>query len=195
MTSVPDDAATFFTAYVPSRFESAKSAFAGRSSAGSMVFHVIDVGKWSLRLVDGELQVEEGMRDDVILQVSVTEDDFVPILVRGAEAQEGLSVRPEQQVLAFKALTIDADKAKLVRSMAGTVAFVIADAGKVRRLVVTTGDGAPKLDAPDCKLECNMNDFMDMQAGKQIPMQMAMSGKIRIVGNAQIPMALSGILS
>jgi len=38
-----------------------------------------------------------------------------------------------------------------------------------------------------------MGDFMDMQTGKLNPMQLALSGRIRILGNAQIPMALSGV--
>jgi putative sterol carrier protein len=40
-----------------------------------------------------------------------------------------------------------------------------------------------------------MSDFMDMQTGKQNPMQLAMAGRIRIIGNAQIPMALSGVFA
>ncbi len=40
-----------------------------------------------------------------------------------------------------------------------------------------------------------MNDFIDMQTGKQNPMQLAMGGKMKIVGNAQIPMALSGVFA
>ncbi|HMJ14953.1 MAG TPA: SCP2 sterol-binding domain-containing protein, partial [Polyangiaceae bacterium] len=60
-------------------------------------------------------------------------------------------------------------------------------------LVLTPGSAAPNLDAPECRIECLMGDFMDMQTGKLNPMQLALSGRIRILGNAQIPMALSGV--
>ncbi len=193
MSEVPEDAKTFFTQYLPSRFELTKSAFAGKTSNGSMVFRVVDGGEWSLRLQAGELEIADGMHDDAILQVTVSAEDFKPIFVRGAELQEGVTIKPEQQVMAFKALVLDAERAKMVRSMGGTVAFVIADGGRTHRLAVTPGGGAPKLEQPDCRLECNMNDFMEMQTGKQLPMQLAMAGKIRIVGNAQISMALAGV--
>lgn len=191
--SVPETAQAFFTQYIPTRFEAVKGVLTGKSSSGSMTFRVAGDGEWSLRLKDGALEIAEGMADDVILQVTVPAADFKPIFVRGAELQEGEPPKPEAQVMAFKALTVDAERAKLVRAVAGSVAFVITDGDDVRKLVITPGAAAPELDAPDCRLECQMSDFMDMQVGKQMPIQLAMSGKIRIVGNAQIPMALSGV--
>ncbi|MBK7578863.1 MAG: SCP2 sterol-binding domain-containing protein [Myxococcales bacterium] len=193
MTDVPETPKEFFTAYLPSRFEAMKAGLAGKSSNGSMVFRVSGAGEWTLRLKDGELEVSDGMQDDVIIQVTVAAEDFAPIFVQGAILQEGQEIKPEQQVMAFKALTVDAERVKLVKGIAGTVAFVVEAEGGSHKLGITPGSGAPKLDAPDCRLECKMNDFMDMQTGKQNPMQLAMSGKIKIVGNAQIPMALSGV--
>ncbi|MFO0571217.1 MAG: SCP2 sterol-binding domain-containing protein [Polyangiaceae bacterium] len=193
MSDVPESPKEFFTVYLPSRFEAMKAGLAGKSSNGSMVFRVVDSGEWTLRLKNGELEVTDGMQDDVILQVTISPADFKPIFVQGAIMQEGQEIKPEQQVMAFKALTVDAERVKLVKNIAGTVAFVVEADGVQHKLGITPGAGAPKLDAPDCRLECKMNDFMDMQTGKQNPMQLAMSGKIKIVGNAQIPMALSGV--
>jgi putative sterol carrier protein len=193
MTDVPESPKEFFTQYIPSRFGALKAGLAGKSSNGSMVFRVSDVGEWSLTLAQGELVVTEGMKDDVIIQVTVSSEDFEPIFVQGALMQGDAEIKPEQQVMAFKALTVDEERVKLVKNIAGTVAFVVDAGGKSHKLSITPGSGAPKLDAPDCRLECKLNDFMDMQTGKQNPMQLAMSGKIKIVGNAQIPMALSGV--
>jgi putative sterol carrier protein len=193
MTDVPETAKEFFTQYVPSRFAAVKEGAAGKTSSGSMVFRVEGAGEWSLRLENGELVVKDGMEDDVIIQVTASEADFKPIFVQAAVLQEGEPIRPEHQVMAFKALTIDTERANLVRGINGTVAFVIDDQGKQLKLAITPGKAAPKLDSPDCRLECKMSDFIDMQTGKQNPMQLAMSGKIRIVGNAQVPMALSGV--
>lgn len=190
---VPESPKEFFTQYLPARFESVKAPLAGKSSSGSMVFRVQDQGEWTLRLNGGELVIEDGMKDDVIIQVTVSADDFKPIFVQGAVMQEDEPLKPEQQVMAFKALTVDSERAKLVRGISGTVAFVIDDQGTQHELVITPGNSAPKLDAPDCRLECKMSDFIDMQTGKQNPMQLAMGGKIKIVGNAQIPMALSSV--
>jgi hypothetical protein len=193
MTDVPDSPKEFFTQFLPSRFEALKAGLAGKSSSGSMVFRVQGAGEWSMRLKDGEIEVSEGMHDDVIIQVTVSSEDFKPIFVQGAIMQGDAEIKPEQQVLAFKALTVDAERVKLVQNIAGTVAFVVDAGGATHRLAITPGKAEPKIDAPDCRLECKMSDFMDMQTGKQNPMQLAMGGKIKIVGNAQIPMALSGV--
>lgn len=193
MTDVPQNPKDFFTQYIPERFTAFKESFAGKSSMGSMVFRVSGQGEWTLSLKDGELAVSDGMQDDVIIQVTVSESDFGPVFVVAASMQEGEPIKPEQQVMAFKALTIDAERAKLVRGIAGTVAFVIDAGDKKHQLAITPGKAEPKLEGPDCRLECKMNDFIDMQMGKQNPMQLAMAGKIKIIGNAQIPMALSGV--
>lgn len=194
MSDVPDSPEEFFTKFIPARFGAVKGALAGRSSAGSMVFRVAGGGEWSFSLKDGELEVTPGVTGDVILQVTVPEEDFKAIFVRGAEAA-GDDIKPEAQVMAFKAITIDAAKANMVKAVAGTVAFMVKDGDAVRKLAITPGSATPNLDAPDCKLECQMSDFLEMQGGKAQPVQLAMSGKIRIVGNAQIPMALSGVLA
>jgi hypothetical protein len=193
MTDVPDTAKEFFTQYIPSRFDAFKGGLAGKTSVGSMVFRVSGEGEWTLRLKEGELEVSEGMQDDVIIQVTVAADDFKPIFVQAAVLQEDEPLKPEAQVMAFKALTIDAERAKLVRNIAGTVAFVIDAGDAMHQLFITPGSATPKSESPDCRLECKMNDFIDMQTGKQNPMQLAMGGKIKIIGNAQIPMALSSV--
>jgi hypothetical protein len=192
MTSVPESPGEFFTKYVPVRFEAVKASVAGKSSAGSLTFRV-GSAEWSLRLNGGELQVSPGMAEDVILQITVSDRDFKPVVVRGAELQEQEALNAEQQLLAFKALTIDPDRLDLVRGVRGSVAFVITEAGSTHKLVLTPGSAAPNLEQPECRLECLMSDFMDMQTGKLNPMQLALTGRIRILGNAQIPMALSGI--
>lgn len=192
MTTIPDQPGDFFRTFIPERFAAMKDSLAGKSSSGSMAFKVGDAGQWSFRVTNGELKIEEGMQDDVILQVNVSEEDFKPLFVQAAQIS-GDAVRPEQQVLAFKGLTVDEQKANLVRGIQGTVAFIVQDGAASRRVSITPGKGTPKLDTPDCRLECAMTDFLDMQLGKVVPMQLAMSGKIKIVGNAQIPMALSGV--
>ncbi len=193
MSDVPETPEAFFAQYIPTRFETVKAGLAGKSSNGSMCFRVIDAGEWSMRIEDGELRVSSGMADDVVLQITASEADFGPIFVQGAVQQEGAPVGAEQQVLAFKVLTVDEERIKLVKGIAGSVAFVIDSEGVTHRLAVTPGAQTPKLDDAECRLEMKMNDFMEMQTGKQNPMQLAMSGRIKIVGNAQIPMALSGV--
>ncbi|HEY6557251.1 MAG TPA: SCP2 sterol-binding domain-containing protein [Polyangiaceae bacterium] len=192
MNVVPENPHDFFTKYVPARFDTVKVGVAGKSSVGALTFRV-GQHEWSMRLSGGELQVSEGMAPDVVLQVTVPERDFKAVVVRGAELQEKEPPSADQQLLAFKVLTIDAERVAMVQSVRGSMAFVISESGAQHRLVLTPGSAAPNVDAPECRIECLIGDFMDMQTGKLNPMQLALSGRIRILGNAQIPMALSGV--
>ena len=192
MPIVPESPNEFFTQYIPQRYEAVKAGLSGKTSLGCLTFNVGDEA-WSLRVKSGELEISQGMGPDVILQVSVAARDFKPVVVRGAEMQEREPASAQQQILAFKALTVDAERLSLVKNVRGSVAFVINDAGSAHKLVITPGSAQPNLEQPECRLECLMTDFMDMQTGKLNPMQLAMSGRIRILGNAQIAMALSGL--
>jgi len=191
--SIPNTPKEFFCEYVPERFSELAPDFSAVSSNGSMVFRLLGGEEFSYRLTDGRLELEAGMQEDVILQVSLSPEDFNPVLVRSAEAQEGRKISAEHRIMAFKALTADAQKTSLVRGIRGTVAFVVQDGGATHRIYVTPGPSEPNTESPDCRLECSMTDFLEMQMGSSNPMQLAMSGKIRIVGNAQIPMALSSV--
>lgn len=195
MSNVPSDPKEFFTEYLPSQFEGMKDKLAGKSSAGSMLFRILDGGEWSLSLSDGEITITEGQADDVIIQVTIPPDDFGAVMVEGAEAQGDGGMAPETQLMAFKALAVDEARAGSVRNVKGSVAFMITDGDAIRKLVITPGSQAPNMDAPECKLECQMSDFLQLQTGKALPMQLAMSGKIRIVGDASLPMALNAVLA
>jgi putative sterol carrier protein len=195
MTLVPESPGPFFSDYIPRRFETVKTALKGKTSVGSMVFRVTGAGEWNLRLEDGELRVGCGMPEDVVLQVSVEERDFKPIFVRGAEQQETVPLRADQQILAFKVLTVDAERVKLVQNVRGNVAFVIRDRDETNTIIVTPGAAKPDFEHPDCRLECSMSDFIDMQTGKRNPLELLMAGRIRIIGNAQLPMALSTVFA
>ncbi len=192
---VPETPSEFFQQYIPQRFEAVKASLAGKTSIGSMVFRVLDAGEWNLRLDRGELRIASGMPDDVVIQVSVTERDFKPIFVRGAELQEDEAFVPDRQILAFKVLTVEPERINLVRAVRGNVAFVIRSEGETHTIIVTPGSAKPDFEKPDCRLECAIGDFIDMQTGKRNPVELAMAGKVKIIGNAQIPLALSSVFT
>ncbi len=195
MAEVPESPHEFFTSYLPSKFEAMKAKMAGKSSVGSMAFRVPGGGEWSIRLTDGAISVSEGLNDDVIVQVTVPSEDFVAVMVEGARAQDGTDLGPEAQVMAMKALTVDGARAATIRDVKGNIAFVITDGDRKRKLVITPGNKTVNVETPECRLECQMSDFLQLQTGKALPIQLAMSGKIRIVGDASLPMALNAVLA
>ena len=204
MSTIPASPHAFFTQFVPERFAAlppaVQASLAGKSSPGALVCRVEGEGGgvWSLRLDRGQVTVTTEVDPDAVLQITIPAVDFEPILVEGARAYEAANPAPaqqniEKQLIAFKALAVDADRARLIRAIPGTMVFAIKDGETTRRLALTPGGKTPKLEGAECRVDCLMSDFRAMQIGKAQPMQLMMQQKMKMVGNAQIPMALSTV--
>lgn len=200
MSTIPESPSDFFTSYLPARFAALPpqvlAAVAAKSSPGSLVCRVLSGGgeqAFSMRLRAGKLEVAVEAAADAVLTISIPAEDFVPILIEGSRIVEATNPSLEKQLIAFKALTIDPERTKLVRSIPGSMAFAIKDGDRVRKLALTPGNRPPKVDNAECRVDCLMSDFRDMQTGKVQPMQLFMNQKMKMVGNAQIPMALSTV--
>ncbi len=192
MTAVPSSPESFFTHYIPDRF-AALRGFEGVSSLGSIVFVVPGVGEWSFRLSGGQLRLEAGVAADAVVRVTIPIESFVPIVVQGTERMASLELSPERQMIAFKALTLDAERVALVRAVLGSVAFAVIDGASTYRVYVTPGGREPNVVSPECEVSCEVDAFWGLQTGTTNPLELLMSGKLRISGDAQIPMALSSL--
>jgi len=192
MIEVPSSPEAFFGSYIPARFADLHG-LEHASSPGSVVFSVPTAGSWAYRLMGGKLGVESGARGDAIVSITVPEASFAPIVLAGAERLAGEALSPERQLLAFRALTLDAERAALIRSVKGSVAFAIVDGDSTHRVFVTPGSAAPNLTAPECEVSCEADSFWALQSGTMNPFELLMSGKLSIKGDAQIPMALSSL--
>ena len=193
MTEVPTDPEQFFERYVPDRYR-AVGPWQGLTSPGSMVFRV-DQQSFSYRIVQGRLETGRDVPSDTIVQVTIPAADFEPIVVAAARAHELEGSNVEQQLLAFRALLVDAERVAMVRATAGTIGLLVAGPSERHRAYLTAGTNQPNLALPECGIECALSDFLDMQTGKLHPLQLAFAGRIKITGNAQIAMALSGVLA
>jgi hypothetical protein len=166
MSSVPSSPDAFFSSYIPARFAEL-IGFEHASSAGNVVFTVPGVGAWAYWLTAGKLLVAAGARPDTIVTITIPEASFEPIVVAGATRLAGQALSPERQLLAFRALTLDAERVSSIRSVAGSVSFAV--------------------------ISCESEAFWGLQSGSHNPIELLMGGKLRIAGDAQIPMALSSL--
>ncbi len=192
MTDVPSSPEAFFGSYIPARF-SELSGLGQASSAGSVVFSVPGAGAWAYRLTLGKLVVEAGAPADAIVRITVPDASFAPIVLAGAERLTGEALSPEKQLLAFRALTLDSERAALIRGVSGSVAFAVVDGASTHRVFVTPGSAEPNVAAPECEVSCEAASFWALQSGTMNPFELLMSGKLSIKGDAQIPMALSSL--
>lgn len=192
MDHPPGDPEPFFTEYLPARFGAWKDRPHGITSVGSLLFRVVGRGEWSLRLRDGDLEVTRAMEDDVMLQVTVSADDFTALVSEAAGA--GVHAGTPKGV-PLRALGVDPETARLVRHVPGSVLFVAREGALSRRLLVTPGRRKADLAVAECTIECSFDDLRDAREKGLSFMQLFVGGKLRISGNVQIAMALSGVFA
>jgi alkyl sulfatase BDS1-like metallo-beta-lactamase superfamily hydrolase len=194
---VPKLPRQFFQDYLPTRFAAAASA-AGvdPSSAGSVTFRLLDQGEeYSLRLDHGRLLCSTGMAEDTLLQVTLTVTDFERLFVGAAERAAGRPLDPERHLIALRALGIDSERAALVRQATGSVALELREGEHLYRVVLTPGSAQPQLEQPACRITLDYQDWLDIEDGKVVPLQLLLAGKLLIQGNAQPLMALVATLT
>jgi putative sterol carrier protein len=185
---IPSSPREFFENFLPAWF--ATSAKSQASSPGALVFHIGE-DSFALRLEQGALLVSGGKPTDAILQVSMSAADFA-VMLRQSEPllQSGASDR----LLALRSLSLEDERAKLIRNVDGSVAFEIVDGSDVRTLLLSPGVAVAGSEPPACTVRVAAGDFWALSRGEKNPFELLMEGKIRIVGRMEVAMALSSVL-
>lgn len=191
--TVPRTPEEFFAHYVPGRIALLADQLTGKSSVGSVAFRLDGEATWSFRLRDGALEVGSRVEDDAIVQVTAARASFEPIFVRSAERDEATPLTPERRLGAVRALTLDAERAALIRNTRGSVAVVVRDGEREHRIVATPGAQDPG--STVCTLRLTLQDFEDLQAHRVQPLQLVMMGQLVIEGDAQVVLALGAALA
>jgi hypothetical protein len=145
-----------------------------------------------LRLESGAIKVQSGVAEDALFRVAISPSDFESVVVAGAE-RLGDDAGLERQLVAVRALTLEDDRARLLREAKGTLAIRLTSPEGERRLTVTLGR-EPAQGAPDCELSCTLDDLWALQSGVKNPFELMMDGKVQITGNVQLAMVLGAAL-
>jgi putative sterol carrier protein len=154
------------------------------------VFHV-GADSYALRLDAGKLLVARGPATDAILQVSMSDADFAE-LIQQAEAL--FASAANDRLLALRSLSLDAERAKMIRNVDGSVAFEITDGDLVRSLLLSPGVAVAGSAPPACTVRVAASDFWALSRGDKNPFELLMDGKIRMQGRMDVAMALSSVL-
>jgi hypothetical protein len=193
MNDIPRDAARFFGEYVPAQLGRLKPSLAGASSPGAVVFEVVGAGAWSLRLTAGVATVTPGVDADPLVLIALSAADFESVVVAGADRFAN-DAEPARQLMAARVLTVDQDRAKLLRDAPGTLALKLASSSREHRLTLTLGGIPPKPDAPDCEIACALEDLWSIQSGDKNAFELLMDGKLKLTGKMELAMALAAAL-
>jgi hypothetical protein len=186
--AVPTSPSEFFESYLPGWF--ARASGASVTSPGALVFHV-GPDSYALRLDSGKLQVTRGAATDAILQVSLSPADFAALIREGAALLDSGNA---DRLLALRALSLDAERAKAVRNVDGSVAFELAEGDLVRTLLLSPGAAIAGASPPACTVQVAGSDFWALSRGERNPFELLMEGKIRMQGRMEVAMALSTVL-
>jgi len=190
---VPSDPESFFSEYLRARLQAAEPS-RQLTSVGSVLFRIPPLGEWSLRLREGELEITRDLEDDVMLQVTVPAEDFEVVVVEPLRVEASLPKAPNG-VGALSALAMNAETARMVRKVPGSVLFVASAGEKKHRLLVTPGIRTADLASADCTIECSLSDVAEARERGLSPFQLFSAGKLRIRGNVQIAMALAAVFT
>jgi len=187
-TVPPASPREFFESYLPGWF--AAAAPSQVTSPGALVFHV-GPESYALRLAGGKLLVSTNPAADAVLQVSMAVADFAELVRQaGALFESGVSDR----LLALRSLSLDAERAKIIRNVDGSVAFEIADGSQLRTLLLSPGVAIAGGSPPACTVRVAAEDFWALSRGEKNPFELLMEGKIRMQGRMEVAMALSSVL-
>ena len=194
MHKIPDSAVEFAEQYLPARLADFGSVLKAQTAAGSGVLRVIGVGEWSYWIEEGQLRHQAGVVGEVLAQLTVKEQDFDPMVLRAVRraAERGAHALEKSG----SALALDDERAELIRSLRGhTLALALTDGGKEHRLYLTPGAGEPNLDEPDCVVHADLETIVAVEEQRADPMDMFFEKRLRIVGNANLAMALGGLFA
>jgi hypothetical protein len=188
VSAAPRTPREFFEGYLPSWFGSTSGLT--NSSPGSLVFHV-GSESFALRLLSGQLQVESAAVTDAILQLSLARADFAALI---EQAEPLFESGASERVLALRALSLDAERAKQIREVDGSVAFEIDEGSLVRTLLLSPGSAVAGSSPPACTVRLAGVDFWGLSRGERNPLELLMDGKLRIQGRMEVALALSSVL-
>jgi hypothetical protein len=192
---VPEDGIhprRFLEEVLPAHAASIEAELGGRSSIGSVVLHVPEEGTWSVRVLDGRLEVDSGMGQDSLLQLTVAGGDFAPLIDAGLNHAKARTASLAE--MALRALSLDARTARGLRHLPGSVALVVRDGGVERRVLIAPGVRVVEPGAADCTITVAMEDWVAIQTGRAAPLTLFADGRISVSGNVQLALALGGVL-
>jgi hypothetical protein len=187
VSAPPSSPREFFEDYLPGWFG---GVGAQTSSVGALVFHV-GADTFALRLESGKLGVSRGPVNDAILQVSLSPPDFAELLRQSESLFQSAAT---DRLLALRSLSLDPERAKLIRNVDGSVAFEIAEGESTRTLLLSPGVAVAGSEPPACTVRVAADDFWALSRGDKNPFELLMEGKIRMQGRMDVAMALSSVL-
>ncbi|HTM44907.1 MAG TPA: SCP2 sterol-binding domain-containing protein, partial [Polyangiaceae bacterium] len=125
---------------------------------------------------------------DRVLTASISANDFERLALGEALSEE----RPPL-FIGQRMLRVDAQTLNLVRNVPGSILVRVADQEVQRRVLLTPGDRGIDFENAECAVECDHADLIAVRSGQVPPLELFLAGKLRVLGDAQLALALGGL--
>lgn len=193
--NLPEQPGDLLTAFLPRRFAELaprERVLQSRPSPRGIVVRVLELGEWTLSIVDGQLAVEVGNAPDAALQVTLRGSDFGPLVVEPWRSERREPTAAEVSALLAKLSRWDDETTQLLRNVPGSLLVRVDDAGLVRPIAVTPGALQASLDAAACTIDTSLDALRAIVRGERSPLDSLYAGELKLSGDAQLALALAG---
>lgn len=179
--------AELFESWLPQRFAELKTTSPSLGETECSLRVTVDEKHWFLKLGSGQLAIQIDADGEPTFQLRTSEAALRLLMTGAAKVEVDSAANP-----ALKVLSLDAEVVRLASSIPACLKVVVQAPDGPCEAVFGPGHLAP--DAVGCSLECQLEDLQQLQSGQADPMELFMSGKLKLDGDPQIAMALGGLL-
>ena len=168
----------------------------------AMVYHVMGPGGgvWTVGLKDGKPQIAAGKVGPISAQIAMTAAHFREAVAGALRDRLKKILEKQGRPIALPdASMLPHDPARIaaVSALRGSVAFELSDRdmGEKYRYVLTLGDGPVAFETANTTIEVDLDDLVALASVRTPPFKVLASGKLRVRGDADLPMrALTTLL-
>jgi ubiquinone biosynthesis protein UbiJ len=156
----------------------------GRAIADCALFAEVGGNSWTVSVVSGQLQVVDGPKLPFTFRLRAGLQAFNRLIA------SSVSTRDAEARLS-RALRLDAETVRLIAAVPGALRIRVTDTSGPLDIIV--GPSKADFERPSCTVTCSIGDFEDLQAERQNPMDMFLSGRLALEGDLEVAMALGGV--
>ena len=193
VVEIPQHPEEFFTQFFPAQYEVFKDRYPKGATDGSAAFEVNGVGAWSIRLVDGKLDVSAGVLPDNVIHIGVSAKDFDELFVRRTrrELKENGDFTNATKD-AFRPLFATPKRKAIAMRSQGTLVLRIDQDGEKRDLAITVG-GIKPVSPPRTIVNLPLDTFFDLLATGDST-RLYLTGRLTMEGDAAYALMVGNIL-
>ncbi len=183
----------FFSDWLPAQIgdfkDMIKEVGSGISASSSVRVTGDNGGEWAIGLDNGEVAISEGLKDDSLVTITISEGNFVEAVTgKRAEVPLGMPGGAAGGMDPLKAIEEMKSKMDALKNISGSFQFKIDDDSPFAATIKFAG---PMTEEPTATIIINSETATELATGELNPQAAFMSGKLQIQGDMGLLMQLA----